>query len=331
VAIDPLASVNELHARVRRTPALLNEVLSSGLPPRMAFDTQSSFVLTGIGTSAGVVRYAEAVLRHEGRAHVTQLPLSSFLSGDVGGQGRTLVLVSQELSPNARLALSRAHEFGRAWLLTSLSADDPRLAEFRAAGGLVWTLPPREERGFLVRVMGPPVAALALLRLAEVAGLAAVPAAVDAALARGAALASSWPAGVSRAPLVASGWYARALDLLAWTWMESLWVEAPPVWDALEVAHGALQQWSASPGPWLVLERPDEPPPLVERFLEAVGTRQPVLRLGATLPAPLAFFEHLAGVQALVVELLRRAPRDLGRWPGQGLDAPLYDLGTPVR
>lgn len=319
-------SVVEFEARVRRTPAVLAEVLARPAPA-FVLRAGASVLLTGIGTSEGVTRFAEAVYRHSLRVRVTQLPLSSFLADDVKPQGQVLLIVSQELSPNARLALSRVKEFEQACLFTSLDGADPRLDEFRAAGGVVWTLPPAEERGFLVRVMGPPAAALALARLGGVQGLEAVPPAVEAAVARGFALAKEWPGGHSRAPLVATGWYAAALELLAWTWMETLWVEAPPIWDALQVAHGPWQQRFATGGPWLLLERPDDVPHLFERLAQMAPMTAPMLRAPATLPAPLAFFEHLAAVQALAAGLLLREPRDLTRWPGQGTDGPLYELG----
>ncbi len=319
-------SVLELEARVRRTPAVLAEVLARPAPP-FSLRPGASVLLTGIGTSEAVTRYAEAVYRHALRVRVTQLPLSSFLVDDVKLQGQVLIMVSQELSPNARLALARVDDFDQACLFTSLPASDPRLDDFRAAGGLVATLPPAEERGFLVRVMGPPAEALALARLGGVTGLEAVPGAVEGAVARGFELAKAWPAGHLRAPLVATGWYVRALELLAWTWMETLWVEPPPTWDALQVAHGPWQQRFEQAGPWVLLERPDDAPGVMERFASMARPTQPLVRLPATLPGPLAFFEHLAAVQALAVGLLLREPRDLTLWPGQGTDGPLYELG----
>jgi hypothetical protein len=319
-------SVLEFEARVRRTPAVLAETLARPAPS-FALRAGASVLLTGIGTSDGVARFAEAAFRHALRVRVTRLPLSSFVADDVKPQGQVLLVVSQELSPNARLALNRVREFEQACLFTSLPESDPRLDEFRAAGGVVWSLPPAEERGFLVRVMGPPAAALAIARLGGVPGLDAVPAAVEGAIARGFELAKAWPAGQLRAPLVATGWYASALELLAWTWMESLWVEAPPVWDALQVAHGPWQQRFGVEGPWLLLSRPDDVPHLFERLEQMAPMGQPMLHAPATLPAPLAFFEHLATVQALAAGLLLRDPRDLTRWPGQGTDGPLYELG----
>jgi len=262
-------SVLELEARVRRVPAMLRQVLDIAPPEGLRHLGAGSVVLTGIGTSEAVTRSLEPWFRHELRIRVTQLPLSAFIDDDVRTQGQTLVLLSQELSPNATLALTRVREFDQVLLVTSLPASDPKLEAFCAAGGLVWTLPPREERNLLVRVEGPMAAAFALARLGlesvgrEVpAGLRALPEAVEQATAKGFAVALEWPLELKRVPLVATGWYAHCLELLAWTWMEAWWTEAPPAFDVLQLAHGPWQQRFHESGPWLGFTRPDDPPGL---------------------------------------------------------------------
>jgi hypothetical protein len=330
-------SVVELEARVRRVPGILRQVLEVAPPEGLRHLGSTSVVLTGIGASEAVTRSLEPWFRHALRIRVTQVPLSAFISDDVRMQGQTLVLLSQELSPNATLALSRVREFQQALLVTSLSANDPKLAEFRDAGGLVWTLPPKEERNLLVRVEGPMAAAFALARLGiEGVGrelpaeLRELPGAVQAAQDKGFALAREWPLDLKRVPMVATGWYAHCLELLAWTWMEAWWTEPPPAFDVLQLAHGPWQQRFHDSGPWLGFTRPDDPPVLWSRLEQMLPARQSLLRVAATLPGPLALFEHLAFVQALLAGVLLRAPKDLTQWPGKCTDGPLYELGTPV-
>jgi hypothetical protein len=55
--------------------------------------------------------------------------------------------------------------------------------------------------------------------------------------------------------------------------------------------------------------------------------RQSLVRVAATLPGPLALFEHLGFVQGLLSGVLLRAPTDLTQWPGKCTDGPLYELG----
>lgn len=317
------ASTAEFVARVRRLPSVLEQTLAVPLPSL----TSTDWTFTGIGTSEAVARFAAETFQHALGARAMSAPLT----GIPRTAPSTLVLISQELSPNAALGLAAAPGFSRSLCVTSVTQDDPRLTAFRANRGEVWTLAPHEERGLLVRVMGPPAAALALLRLgASSAGrswsFADVPRAVERSLATGFELARTWPLTSRRAALVAQGWYARTLELLAWTWMESWFVEPPPVWDVLQLAHGPLQALERSPLPWLTLRRPEDQPELWRRFERCTdGHAGPRVALEATLEGPLAFFEHLGAVLGLLAGVLERAPTDLEQWPGKGLDRPLYE------
>ncbi len=327
-------SVLELEKRVRRVPEILRQMLTVPPPEGLRHLGSSSVVLTGIGASEAVTRSLEPWFRHELRIRVTQVPLSAFLSDEVRMQGQTMVLLSQGLCPNATLALSRVREFQQALLITSLPASDERLDDFRAAGGLVWTLPPIEERDLLVRVEGPTAAAFALARLGiEGVGqelppaLRELPHAVAVAQEKGFALAERWPLDWKRAPLVATGWYAHCLELIAWTWMEAWWTEPPPAFDVLQLAHGPWQQRFHEEGPWMCFTRPDDAPELWSRLEQMLPGHQSMVRVGATLSGPLALFEHLGFVQGLLSGVLLRAPRDLTQWPGKWTDGPLYGFG----
>lgn len=325
-------TVLELERRLLALPAVLSRVVAAPLPAGPGLGTQGRVLLTGVGMSECVARFAEVALRYERGLDVGCLPLSSFVSEEVARQGRTLVVLSQGLSPNARIALSRAGEFSRALLVTAHPAGDERLAGFVRAGGEVWTLPLDEESGFLTRVQGPLATALALLRLgyggAAPATLVELPARVEAAVHTGLALARDWPLTVRRAPLLATGWYSRCLDLLPWIWMETWWIEPPPVWDVLQTAHGPWQQLSTRAETLLALERPDDVPELWPRFAKMLSPAHRLVPLAATLSAPWAWFEHAALVMGLLVGVLKRAPADLAAWPGRDGDRPLYELSA---
>lgn len=325
------ASVAELEARVRRGPAVVRDTIATPLPEQLAPWGETSVVLTGIGASAAVARSAEQLLRHELRLRVSMQPLSEFLSSEVSAQGSSLVILSQELCPNATLALQRLDGFHQTLLLSSLGADDARLGALARNGGRVWTLPPDSERGLLVRLMGPLATTMALLRLgwactgrAAPATLQQVPEAMERALEAGFHTARAWPDECPRPPFLSIGWYAGALESLRWTWMEALWVDEPSSWELLEVAHGPWQAQTGACGPWLGFARPDEPDALWARFESMLPGNQRLVLARATLPAPLCFFEHFAFLQALVCGLLARRDVDLNHWPGEGTDGPLY-------
>jgi creatinine amidohydrolase len=217
-------------------------------------------------------------------------------------------------------------------------------AEAQRDGVRLVILPPLEEGGLLLRVIGPAVhcfaAALWVDRLAARAGLA--PTAYSPALAR---VAESYlPANVVRRlgdatlidrdalppiALVAGGRYAEYVFGLRWKLLEGLHVPDPPVWDLLQVAHGPFQQLFDERMTLLVLERADAPheTPLIDRLAQLlVPERHRLIRLAATLPGACAWFEHDAQLDALVVDAIGRRGIDLADWPGKGHDGPLYDV-----
>jgi hypothetical protein len=322
--------VAEFQARVRRVPGAVRLAAELSVAPQPAWKGRA-LVITGVGASEAVARFVGAALRHLPQLEVVEAPLSCFLEPATGA-GRNLLVLSQELSPNARLALARAGAFEHATLVTSLERGDARLAEFVGRGGEVCTVPPASEKGLLVRVMGPLTTALTVLRLGGALEglehhLVRLPEAMEAALEHGLGLGRAWPAEASRAPLLATGWYARGLELLAWTWMETLFVEPPPTWDVLQLAHGPWQQHYRAKGPLLALRRPDDVPGLWPRLEQMVAqSGHTLVTLGASLPAPLCFFEHAAAVFGLLAALVERAPRELRCWPGFGTDGPLYSV-----
>jgi creatinine amidohydrolase len=336
-----------LALRVAEVPHLLGDLLAHR-PRFRAFEGRldARVVVTGVGCSEGPARLLAGLLALLGiRSRFA--PLSSFVGAGAGAgagaappAGDTLVVFSQGLSPNATLALDAAGRYARALLLTSLTAADPRLAPHVAAGVEVVTLPPREEEGLLLRVQGPAVASLAACLVAEQiageAGLllpqtdASLVAAIDAARGRVRAP-DSWPEGPLG--LVTAGEHGTLCRGLTSALVEGLLVPEPPIWDLLSVAHGPFQQFYDTPITLLALTGPGTPPGLLDRLAAMlVPGRHTLLRLEATLPGHLGLLEHQAQLAALLIEGLRRRPRDLVRWPGQGCDGPLYSLGghTPT-
>jgi len=330
-------SARELGDRVRALPAVIRETLARPLPVGWSAADGRRLALTGIGASEAVARHAETVLRHEFGLDVAALPVSSFVGAAPVGRGTRVCVLSQQLSPNAELALAGAGAFDASLLLTSLDAADPRLDRHRTHLGSIWRLPPAREDGLLLRVQGPIATALALFRLGRAAAglpevpLEQLPALVADAIDRGFALAQRWPATAGPAPLLACGWYARALEPIAWSWMEAWFAEPPPTWDVLQLAHGPWQAICETPRPLVRLRRPDDPSELWQRLdamLASPGVApRETIDLHATLSGGLAFFEHFGAVMGLVAGVLQRGDADLTRWPGLGTDAPLYDCG----
>lgn len=364
-------TVRLLAARLRHLPAQLHLAWSrlaalagQGCPPLAPGD--GPVLVTGGGLSEGPARLLVALLREAG-VRCAYAPLSQFVaprSSSVSsstpestGAAGTLVLFSQGLAPNARFPLLQLSRFRRTLLVTSVdpfAADSSqnsdtaslgRLAARLLHGGVqIVTLPPVREDGLLLRVIGPAVHALAAAYLAgiDLATLAGVPALYEPPPTpgvippQGSLLYEQQSGAVPSIPpvaLVTSGPYADAVFGLRWKLLEGLHVPDPPIWDALQVAHGPLQSIWHRPHTLLLLARHDAAyeAPLWARIAQVFAApHHRVLTLRARrLPGLLAYFEHDAALNALLIDALGRAPRglvDLIDWPGRGHDGPLYGL-----
>jgi hypothetical protein len=329
-----------LDARLAALAPTLRRCLATALPPLPTHPHDAPFVATGIGASEGPARVFAALARRRLGARAEFVPVWAAAEAGVTPD-TTRVVFSQGLSPNARMALGPSAGHRAPWLVTATPEG--------VAAGEAWVVahPPAEESGLLLRVLGPAAATLTAVRLVcalaaqrgvtappEAAALDAVPAAVEAALAAGHALAQSivWTADMPVALVTLDA----GLDLahgLRWKWLEGPAGCDPPVWDLLQFAHGPFQHRVGRPTTLLVLLNGHPREALLFARLAAVvaDDGHTLVPLRATLPGALAFFEHDAMLNALCRGALAAHPRDLTRWPGQGRDLPLYALDGDAR
>lgn len=309
------------------------------------------WLVTGIGASEGPARFLVHLLRAEFGLLARFAPLSSFLPERDAPPADALIIFSQGLSPNARLALERAGAYERALLVTGLEPDagappaSPArtLADYQTRGVVVWCHLPPAEDGLLLRVQGPAAATLAAYRLAERlapegARRRGGPAALDRALAAAAAITTTpapWGDGTlepgSPLAFVSAGEDEAALAWgLRWKFLEGLGVHVPPCWDALQIAHGPLQQFFPGPITLLALETPGPSAGLFDRLASLLEPpRHRLIRLPSPVAGPLAFFSFDALCNELLLRSLAPCPRDLSEWPARGRDGALYELGRP--
>jgi hypothetical protein len=127
--------------------------------------------------------------------------------------------------------------------------------------------------------------------------------------------------------LVSVGMQPEWVQAHRWKLLETLLRGDPPVWEALQFAHGPLQSCYEQRLQLLVFEAGGASP-LVGCLARTLHPgRHRLLRLSSTLPAPLAFFEHAATLDALLLTAVADTGRDLFEWPARDGDGPLYDLG----
>lgn len=320
-------SLARLHASVASIPEMLQRALCVPLPVLGA--SPRTVVTTGIGASEGPARMLAETLAQAGIAS-RFCSTSSFIGG--GPTGDLLVVFSQGLSPNARLALKSPVAFQHRWVVTSASADAgadaPVLRAMIDAGVVPIIVTSPDERGLLVRLAGPTVATLVALRLAaQLRGDPESRALLDAApSAYRSLLEFDVPLDVPVA-LIGAGVTLDSMFGHRWKLLESLLIPDPPVWDVLQLAHGPLQSFYGRAATLLVFEH-RQASALADRLERTIEpTLHRVVRLRATAAEPLEYFQFAATLDKFVVATLARTPCDLFAWPGQGRDEPLYGLG----
>ena len=281
-------------ARAKSIGAHLEEVATLAMP-----SIEGRAIVTGVGHSAGPARYLASLLG------VRFVPVSAFLGEAPAAD--TLVVFSQHLSPNGRIPL--AHAYPKTIVVTS--EDHPHALK----------LPPREEKGSMLRIAGPSIALFAAARIAghlpspKVAH-ARAPFAIEDFLDRPLAI-------------VASGPHVDAYRAIAWKMLEGWSIPEPPVYDALEVVHGPYQQFRNA----TILSCEDRnSAALFDRLEQVLATGElRNVRLRSSLDAALALLEHDAMTTDILLAGLRERPETLATWNRKGLDAPLYDLTAPSR
>lgn len=325
---EPSRSAVYMQDAIRALPGALRQASAISLP---ALERPVRRVLTtGIGLSEAPARLLASAL-------VDRAVCARFcVTSQVGEQSRAddlVIVFSQGLSPNARLALGPGAGANMRWLVTSVEPGSatPAQAEFLASclvqGVRAIVVPPPGESGALVRLVGPTVAALIALRLA--ASLSA-----DQALAQQLrdapacyrALSLGTTLDDATLGLVAVGMHPEWVHAHRWKLLETLLRDDPPIWEALQFAHGPLQTYYERRLTLLAFEAGGRSP-LVERIVQTLHPqRHRLVRVSSSLPPELAFFEHTATLDALLLQAVQSSGRDLFDWPARHADGPLYDL-----
>lgn len=350
---DPLG--HELLAgRLAAIPATLAGMLERAPAPLSARTLAGSrFIVTGTGSSEAHARYLATLLNLHSERAAAFLPLSGFVEPAPGAfAGRTLVVFSQGVSPNAQIALRRRREFAHLVLFSSttpaaaLAAGKPERAALLQTlldeGHELVEFPLAEEYTTLIRFVGPLAGYLAALQFAGRFPDCRAP--LPSAAQLSTLLASAPPADLLDAMLEDSAPWASGFNLvtaapisdfsqnLACKFMEGLYWPCPPVSDFLQFAHGPFQQMNAAPKPVLFLQgggaAEAEMVDRSSRMLRAVGLQSRVLRVDA--PPMYSIFGYEAALNHLVFALMRRLRVNQVEWPGKGRDDLLYGFCPDV-
>jgi hypothetical protein len=344
---DPLGH-NLLAERLQLIPDILAEMLSRGpapLSPRTLAGQR--FIITGTGSSEAHARYLATLLNlHTDRA-AAYLPLSGFVDSPAANfTGKTLVVFSQGVSPNAQIALQRRGDFDHLVLFsaatpeTADAAGKPDRAELlrrlTGDGGELVFFPLAEEYTTLIRFVGPLAGYLACIQFAgqfpcsraPVVGADELlpllrqraPETLRDAMCN---LPSAFSGGFN---LITAAPISDYSQNLACKFMEGLFWTCPSISDFLQFAHGPFQQMTAHPKPVIILQGEGSgEAEMVARsvdMLRGVGSSAYVVTVDA--PPLLSIFGFEAVLNDAVFAAMKHLRVDQVNWPGKGRDDQLY-------
>ncbi|MBP7142916.1 MAG: creatininase [Opitutaceae bacterium] len=337
-----------LEQRVAQIPEVLGNMISRGPPPLKQASLQSTrFVITGTGSSEAHARYLSMLLNLYCDRAATYVPLSGFTTANrTAFAGKTLVVFSQGVSPNAQIAINRRSDFLHTILFTAttpetaLRAGKPDRAELLQLvldeGGDLREFPLAEEYTTLIRFVGPMAGYLAALQFVAQFPGCQYPMPMRAQILP--LLEACPPAELLDAMLTKPGTFSQGFNLvtaapisdfaqnLACKFMEGLYWPCPLISDFLQFAHGPFQQMNAHPKPVVILQgnNPMEAE-MVQRsvsMLRDVGLGAHVIQADA--PPLYSIFGFEAALNRLILPVMNRLQVNQVQWPGKGRDDLLY-------
>jgi hypothetical protein len=344
-----------LEARLRAIPDHLAAMSRNFAGRLRAHPTPRRVVATGIGSSEAQARYLVWLLNRFTDIPAEFTPLSRF-AAPVGPEmaGRTLVVFSQGISSNARLALDHQGAFEHLVLFTASTEAGLRiagkagradlLARLVARGAEIVRFPIEDEYTILIRVVGPATGFLAARLWAGALPGARCPnadlatralsawqrgASAEAATELSTRLTNDFKALAGGFVLLVPPAMADCAQNLACKFVEGLFLPAPAIIDLLQFAHGPFQQLAAQPRPVLILHRDT---PGESDLAGRARTMCSELPLPWVTSAALGSDEDLLVLEAEsllsqpVAAAIRAHGIDQVRWPGKGLDGPLYNF-----
>jgi len=344
---DPLGH-ELLSQRLGMIPGILGEMLAKG-PAALNERTLTSqrFIITGTGSSEAHARYLATLFNlHTDRA-AAYLPLSGFVDAPTANfRGKTLVVFSQGVSPNAQIALSRGGDFDHLILFSAATPETAEAAgkpdraallrQIQSRGGELVEFPLAEEYTTLIRFVGPLAGYLACLQFAGQfpQSRAPLPCAdsllplldVKAPKTLTDAMCNLPSAFASGFNLITAAPISDYAQNLACKFMEGLYWNCPGISDFLQFAHGPFQQMNAQPKPVIILQGNGAgEAEMVSRsveMLKGVGASAYVISVDA--PPLLSIFGFESALNDAVFAAMQRLRIDQVNWPGKGRDDQLY-------
>tara|TARA_B100001248_G_scaffold262395_1_gene258112 strand:- start:51327 stop:52337 length:1011 start_codon:yes stop_codon:yes gene_type:complete len=291
-------------------------------------------IVTGVGSSQAHAQYLAYLINQYTSTTAVALPLVSFTKKlPPSTNEHTLIVFSQGLSSNARIALKHCNAFKETFLITAQSSPTQDLApEIKPIH-----IPCDEEKGLLIRTIGPFLGFLASLQLVEYVWPGAIPSCTEETLLealkttpqKSQALQKelSLEACQAGCTFLTTPGLALSCYNLGFKFLEGLFLPMPAIWDILTFTHGPFQQLRQHPGPILSLTGNQKDNMLfqkAETMITACSTTH--AQLQATLSSPWSILEYEMILNHWLLGELKKSSIDQKNWPGKGEDAKLYDI-----
>lgn len=339
---DALTGVDLLKHRCASIPDRLSQIEDVPLPDiKWERWLGKRVVVVGIGMSEGAAQLSCVLWRQLG-INARCVPVSVTLMAPEGSLGDVLVVFSQGLSSNISLVLEVAHGFDEKLLLTSQSCCADRLEGWHEAGFECVSCPPDEqEDGLLLRVVGPTLTTYGLLRLTqrmeralrrEILPAMSTHTLVEHMRARfeqtcDDAHALKIVSQTHRCVLLTMGQETEMYHGLRWKLLEGLWLDVPPVLDALHFVHGPWQGVHDHETCFMVFHHGlDVERNLINRVRSMLQPHHTMIEIKSELPSPWDLFEYEAHLNGVICAHLSATDQALERWPGHRTDGALYDI-----
>lgn len=298
------------------------------------------WVVTGIGSSESHARFLCALVRRIAPGAATFACPSSFAlaAPPASWADSTLIVFSQGLSANARIALAHREAFAETVIFT---AKEQAGTPFADEAVRFVRCAEADEFTILLRVIGPMVTYLTAWQwlhsclpacppppgVAEIGSLLAAVDEMDSETVE--ALAADLVAGVEFNFLGKTCGYAQNLGFKR---VEGLFLPEPVRRDILQSAHGPIQQNHANPlAQWIFTSDYPAEKALVHRLLPMFERLDaPVRTITASVPQPASVFFFEALLNRVLGIAIEATPHSQYDWPGKGLDGEGYQLDQPL-
>jgi creatinine amidohydrolase len=296
------------------------------------------WIVTGIGSSEAHARFLCSLVARIAPGAATFAHPSSFAVSSPSAPGGTLIVFSQGLSANARIALCRRSSFARTVVFTTKEKSETSFTEedtefVRCAE--------TDEFTILLRVIGPMVTYLTAWQWLH-SVLPGIPAPPDSTEVERIfssvdetsretvdALAGDFIAGVEFNFIGPANDYPQNLGFKR---VEGLFLSEPIRRDILQAAHGPLQQNHAKPcAQWIFTSASPAETALAAHLRPMFGRLDaPIRTIASPAPEPASVFFFEALLNRVLATAIDSSPHSQFDWPGKGLDGEGYQLECPL-